>query len=190
MEKNQVSRLFVWVHPDFVPVAPEVNAGWEEVIRFLGKTSSGALLQIRWYPQAVEYGYARNPALRCLESLAREQLGLRYQVFTAEEYFLSGAESRQVDLVKSLFNLEERSFHGRADKKLFEYIGCYGLVPSLCVEDQTSKKDLGELAYVVENQGFFPAVVSCRKNQFKGQSLGRIFWDDYVNRREAERLVV
>ncbi len=138
LPQNQITDLYLWVHPDFAPVDEQILREWGEFIELLSYEQHTAL---------VETGArGKRPEITDLENSAAKLLGQRYYQWS--ERFVRGSEGSHRRALAFIFNVEERifPFSHQEEPKLFKSIYCYGLQPGACVYWQAFDHGLSSLA--------------------------------------------
>ncbi len=167
LEKNQITQLLIWVHPDWNFVGNDIIINWSKLIDFVNSKDNFALIQAKGRKNyndgliSMRYGeegfYLEHiKSLQLLEKKAREKLDKRYLLW--EECFINGKDNKHINIIRDSFNIEERTFEVSSDNKLVKTIGCYGLNPGdrACVAYQTKNCNLDRISYSSTNFGLYP----------------------------------
>ncbi len=180
LEQNQITHLFIWVHPVWFPVLDSRLSEWKAFIellayephiglvetRGLGPGGLSRLLGLVAKNRPNEYESERKHlcSLDTIEMLAECILGDRYLLWPNPQEngigngFVVGSNSDHFRLLAERFNIDERWQQNSitSEKKLFSQIAVYGLKPEVCVYHQAWNMDLHRLSSRIVSLGISP----------------------------------
>lgn len=172
LAKNQISHLYIWVHPEYRDFGICDNKQhWESAYRLLDELTKNpqcALAVCSWLPErdiasvrrrAKEEMFSKQKTERYLEFVqkqeefyleAQKRLGKRFIFWPSGMIVLNSPykHDREVDYLSNIFNVEPRCFSDYNKPFLLQYADCFGLLPNACVAVQAGECGLRD--YVLE----------------------------------------
>lgn len=170
--KNQISHLYIWVHPEYRDFGIcDSKQHWESAYKLLDeltKNSQCALAVCSWLSQRDDASILRRAksehfderkTQRYLKFVqdqdkfyieAQKRLGNRFIFWPSGMIVLNSPYNHyfEVDYLSNIFNIEPRCFADYNKPFLLQYVDCFGLLPNACVAVQA--QDCGLHDYVLE----------------------------------------
>jgi hypothetical protein len=202
-EKNQISRLYIWVHPDYTVIKDYTQRKSEIFIESLATEPSQAVLEIPFYlrPRTKDQldnniiTNKNNPkywvSLQRFEKTETRALDLlrdRFLIWPFRE-LVEGNNSNHLDFLRKYYNTKKRSIGGYPEPVLFEEIYVFGQMPNSCVAHQARESRLHEISNEVDWGSELPKINPTNYKTIKRLSKIDKDWNDPKTLKSWKKLL-
>lgn len=180
LEVDQISKLIIWIHPDWVTIPDDELKNGFEVIDLIKNDKRAALISLPVHKpprdiKNLEFPSLtrRTASLECyrnsssiveeIELYALEHLGPRFQIWPFGRFVDLKEDPSHLEFLLKRFNIansEKVAFIDIPKTHYFDFIACSGSWPDECLQSQIHDCGLHDIAKHVYNCGSALAYVS------------------------------